>query len=344
MVSFDGDCDPEGERTMGKFADIIGHEQTIAHLRRAIETGKVAHAYLIQGGDGTGKRLIADTFAQALQCTEGGSEACGTCHDCRQAMSGNHPDIIHVTHEKPGLISIDEIRRQVVGDVQIKPYNGKYKIYIIEEAEKMNPQAQNALLKTLEEPPEYAVIILLTVNASGLLDTIRSRCIQLDLQPVKDELVEQYLMDHLQIPDYQARLCLAFAQGSIGKAMELAASENFAQIRRTALMVAVRARDMDLSQITATVKEITQYKVSIVEFLDILAVWYRDVLYFKATRTADSLIFRDQLQQIRRTASLSSYEGIETILEAIETAKRRLDANVNFDLTMELLFLIIKEN
>ena len=329
---------------MARFADIIGHEQTIAHLRRSIETDKVAHAYLIQGEAGTGKRLLADTFAQALECTAPGSETCGTCHDCRQAESGNHPDIIYVTHEKPGVISVAEIRTQVVGDIQIKPYNGRYKIYIIEEAEKMNASAQNALLKTLEEPPSYAVIILLTVNAATLLETIRSRCIQLTLQPVSDDLVEKYLMEHLQIPDYQARLCLAFAQGSIGKAMELAGSESFAQIRRTALMVATKVRDMDVSQITDVVKEVTQYKVSIGEFLDILAVWYRDVLYFKATRTADSLIFRDQLQQIRQTAKLSSYEGIETILEAIKTAKQRLDANVSFDLTMELLFLTIKEN
>ena len=329
---------------MAGFKDIIGHEQTVAHLRRSIESDKVAHAYLIQGETGTGKRLLADTFAQALLCSAPGSEACGTCHDCRQVLSGNHPDIVYVTHEKPGLISVDEIRKQVVGDVQIKPYNGKYKIYIIEEAEKMNQQAQSALLKTLEEPPSYVVILLLTVNAAALLETIRSRCIQLTLQPVSDELVEQYLMDHLQIPDYQARLCLAFAQGSIGKAMELASSESFAQIRRTALMVATKVRDMDVSQIASVVREVTQYKVSIGEFLDILAVWYRDVLYFKATRTADSLIFRDQLQQIRQTAKLSSYEGIETILEAIRTAKQRLDANVSFDLTMELLFMTIKEN
>ena len=329
---------------MAGFSGIIGHEQTIEHLKHALESERIAHAYLIEGEEGSGKKLLAETFAQALQCENLKADACGTCTSCHQAQTHNHPDIIYVTHEKPNLISVDEIRTQLVGDVLIRPYSSRYKVYIVEDAEKMNPAAQNALLKTLEEPPEYAVILLLTVNSASLLDTIRSRCVKLALKPVQDALVEKYLMEHLQIPDYQARLCLAFAQGSIGKAMELAASENFAQIRTTALMLVSRAREMEVSQLAGIVRDMAQYKVTIGEFLDILAVWYRDVLYFKATRNVEALIFRDQIQQIRATARTSSYEGIETILKAITAAKQRLDANVNFDLTMELLFMTIKEN
>ena len=329
---------------MAGFSKIIGHESTIQHLRQALAADRVAHAYLIEGEDGSGKKLIAQTFAEALQCQQLKDDACGECVSCHKAASHNHPDILYVTHEKPNLISVGEIRSQLVGDVQVRPYESPYKVYIVEDAEKMNTEAQNALLKTLEEPPEYAVILLLTVNAQSLLETIRSRCVKLELKPVKDELVEAYLMEHLQIPDYQARLCLAFAQGSIGKAMELASSESFAQIRSTAVMLVSRAREMEISQLAGIVREMTQYKVTIRDFLDILAVWYRDVLYCKATTKADALIFRDQLQQIRQTARTSSYEGIETILEAIRVAQRRLEANVNFDLTMELLFMTIKEN
>ena len=329
---------------MAGFSKIIGHESTIEHLKQALSADRVAHAYLIEGEEGSGKMLIARTFAQALQCTRLKDDACGECQSCRKAESMNHPDIIYITHEKPNLISVGEIRTQLVGDVLIRPYESSRKVYIVEDAEKMNAEAQNALLKTLEEPPEYAVILLLTVNSASLLETIRSRCVKLDLKPVRDELVETYLMEHLQIPDYQARLCLAFAQGSIGKAMELASSENFTQIRATALMLVSRAKEMEVSQLAAVVRQIAQYKVTIGEFLDILAVWYRDVLYFKATRKADDLIFRDQIQQIRATARTSSYEGIEAILEAIRVAGRRLEANVNFDLAMELLFMTIKEN
>ena len=329
---------------MAAFADIIGHEQAIAQLQGAIKSGRIAHAYLIEGDPGTGKRLLADAFAQTLQCEKQGPDACGSCRNCRQAAGRNHPDIISIVHEKPNIISVDEIREQLVADVQVRPYSGKYKIYIMEDAQKMNAAAQNALLKTLEEPPEYAVLLLLTTNAQVLLETIRSRCVLIGLRSVPDELVEHYLMEHLQIPDYQARLCLAFARGSIGRAMELASSDDFAQIRSTALMVASRAKEMDLTALSQAVKEASQYRLRIDDFLDILAVWFRDVLYFKATRSADHLIFREELQRISATARTSSYEGIEIILQAIETAKVRLSANVNFDLTMELLFMTIREN
>ncbi len=329
---------------MSGFDTIIGHEQTIEHLQTAIRLGKVSHAYLIQGPEGSGKRMLADAFAETLQCETGGENACGQCHSCHQAESGNHPDIVYVTHEKPNLISVAEVREQIVGDMSIRPYNGKYKVYIVENAEKMNPQAQNALLKTLEEPPEYGVILLLTNNASALLDTIRSRCVLLNLKMVSDEQIEEYLMTNLQVPDYQAKLCTAFAQGSIGKAKELASSDYFQEIRQSALGIIRRAKEMDIADLASAVRGIQTYKVSMHDYLDILAVWYRDVLYFKATREADSLIFKDQLQLIRQAASTSSYEGIEAILKALETAKTRLDANVSFDLTMELLFLTIKEN
>lgn len=104
-------------------------------------------------------------------------------------MNGNHPDIIYVTHEKPNVISVDNIRQQVNGDIDIKPYSGEYKIYIIDEAEKMNVQAQNALLKTLEEPPAYAVILLLATRAEAMLQTILSRCVVLNIKPVPEDLI-----------------------------------------------------------------------------------------------------------------------------------------------------------
>lgn len=329
---------------MSGFRDIIGHRELIGHLQNAIQSGKVSHAYLIQGEAGSGKRLIADAFAAALQCEAGGTEACQECHSCRQAAGHNHPDIIYVTHEKPGSIGVEEIRTQLAGDVLIRPYNGKYKIYIVAEADKLTPQAQNALLKTLEEPPAYVVILLLARNASALLDTIRSRCVQLDIRPVPDEEVRQYLMEHLEIPDYQADICVAFAQGNIGKAVQLASSENFNAIKAAALQLVSNAKEMDISEIINSVKSVLAYRVDIRDYLDILAVWYRDVLYFKATRDAGGIIFKDQMKNIRQCASVSSYEGLEEIGHAIQMAKGRLDANVNFELTMELLFLTIKEN
>ena len=329
---------------MAGFRDIVGQEQIKEHLQNALESGKISHAYIINGEKSSGKEFIAKVFAMALQCEAGGTEPCQECHSCKQALSSNQPDIIRVTHEKPNTISVDDIRVQINNDVAIKPYSSHYKVYILNEAEKMTQQAQNALLKTLEEPPEYAVILLLTANVNSLLPTILSRCVVLNMKPVADTQVKKYLMEQLRIPDYKAEVCVAFARGNVGKAKSLATSEDFENVKNEALSLLKYIRDMELHEIIAAIKKITEYKLEINDYLDIMAIWYRDILLFKATKDANHLVFREELTALRQAASRSSYEGIENIIKALDKAKARLNANVNFDLTMELLLLEIKEN
>lgn len=329
---------------MAGFQDIVGQEQIKEHLQNALASGKISHAYIINGEKSSGKEFIARVFAMALQCERGGIEPCQECHSCRQALSFNQPDIIRVNHEKPGTISVDDIRTKINNDVAIKPYSSPHKVYIVNEAEKMTPQAQNALLKTLEEPPEYAVILLLTGNVNALLPTILSRCVVLNMKPVSDELVKKYLMEQLKVPDYKAEVCVAFARGNVGKAKSLASSEDFENVKTEALSLLKYIQDMELYEIVAAIKKITEYKLDINDYLDIMAIWYRDVLLFKATRDANHLVFREEITAIRKVAARSSYEGIENVIKALDKAKSRLNANVNFELTMELLMLEIKEN
>ena len=288
--------------------------------------------------------MFAQLFAMTLQCERGGINPCNECHSCRQAVSGNHPDIIRVTHEKPNTISVDDVRVQINNDIMIKPYNGKYKIYIVPDADLMTPQAQNALLKTIEEPPEYAVIFLLTENADSLLPTILSRCVVLKIKNVKDVLIKKYLMEHMSIPDYQAEICAAFAQGNMGRAIMLASSEYFNEIKEETIQMMKYIKDMELPELLAAIRKISSYKVGVTDILDLISVWFRDVLLYKATKDVNGVIFADQMKYIKERANTSSYEGIEIILKGIETAKARLKANVNFDLVMELLLLTIKEN
>lgn len=328
---------------MIRFNEVIGHKDVVGYFQTAIKSGKISHAYILNGEKGSGKHVLARTFAAALNC-EGEERPCGECHSCRQAESKNHPDIVEVTHDKPNSISVEDIRTQLVDDVTIRPYSSPYKVYIVSDAEKMTPQAQNALLKTIEEPPKYVVILLLTTNASALLPTILSRCVMLNTKPIPDAEVREYLMEHVQIPDYQADICVAFAQGNIGKAVQLASSEKFGEIKAAAVHLLTHAAEMDIADISAAVKAVADFKVDIRDYLDILAVWYRDVLYFKATNDADGIIFKENLRAIQEQTRTISYEGIEQILESIQKAKERLTANVNFELTMELLFLRIKEN
>ena len=335
---------------MSRFSDIVGQEQLREHLENAIRLNKISHAYIINGERNAGKEFIAKTFAMALQCENRGAsdpqetEPCGECHSCRQAASGNHPDIIRLTHEKPNTIGVDDIRSQINNDIIIKPYSGPKKIYIINEGEKMTVQAQNALLKTLEEPPDYAVILILTANVGALLPTIQSRCVILNMKPARDDQIRKYLMETMEIPDYKADICVAFARGNLGKARLLAKSEEFDKVKEEAITLLKYIGDMEIHEIVAAIKKINEYKFEVGDYLDILSIWYRDALLFKATHDANHLIFREEIQSIRKVADKSTYEGIEKIIRALETSKQRLAANVNFDLTMELLLLTIKEN
>lgn len=329
---------------MAGFTDIVGQEQLKEHLQNAIATNKVSHAYIINGERNAGKEFIARVFAMTLQCEKGEAEPCGECHSCKQALGNNQPDIIYISHEKPNTIGVEDIRVQINGDIAIKPYSSPRKIYVINEGEKMTPQAQNALLKTLEEPPEYAVILILTTNVEALLPTVLSRCVVLNMKPVSDRLVKKYLMEQLAVPDYKANICVAFARGNIGKAKMLASSEEFEKVKNEAISLVKNINEMEISEIVKAIRKISEYKFDVNDYLDILMAWYRDVLLFKATKDVNSLVFKEDIQQIMKMSDRSTYEGIEKIVNALQSAKKRLEANVNFDLTMELLFLAIKEN
>lgn len=327
---------------MFSFSEIVGHEQIKEHMQAAIRDKKPFHAYLFQGEEGVGKEALARTFVAGLQCqSESTDKPCKECVSCRQMESGNQPDVIWVTREKASL-GVDEIREQLCNTMDIKPFSSPYKIYLVPEAEKMTEAAQNALLKTIEEPPEYGIVILMTSNISALLPTIQSRCLTMEFRPLSTAVVESYVKEHCQVPDYQARASAAFAQGNLGKAMRYAKSEDFIERKDHIISLLRHVEQMDLSEMLAVIKDLGTRKDEVRDYIDLMVLWYRDVLLFKATKDINQLLFQDEASYISREASHRSYEKIEEILQAFEKAKVRLRANVNFDITMELMLLALK--
>lgn len=323
--------------------DIAGQKQLVGNLRGALKYNKISHAYLIQGEKLSGKKMIADIFARALQCeAKEGEKPCNQCRSCKQALNRNHPDIIYVEHEKPNTISVDNVRQQINGDIAIKPYSSERKIYIVDEAEKMNVQAQNALLKTLEEPPEYAVILLLATRTEAMLATILSRCVTLNTRPVHEELIKNFLMKNAKVPDYRAAICASFARGNVGRALELASNEAFDNMKASVIGAMKKISEMQINQMAAEIKKITEEKFDVDDYLDLCFIWYRDVLLYKACGVQGDktyIIFKEDIMDIADAARRYSYDGIERIVHSIDRARNRLRANVNFDLTMELMFL-----
>ena len=169
---------------MYTFEEIRGNTPLVEQLRRSAASGRSSHAYLFLGGAGAGKRLIANTFAKALQC-EGEKRPCDSCKSCHAFNHGNHPDVIYFQPLKNGkTYTIEDVREQLLETVDLKPFRYEKKIYIIEKADTLNIQSQNALLKTLEEPPAHAVFLLLAERAEAFLPTILSRVVVMKIRPL----------------------------------------------------------------------------------------------------------------------------------------------------------------
>ena len=326
---------------MYTFQEIRGNRPLVEQLKTAADSGKVSHAYLFLGGAGAGKRLIANTFAKALQCEAAGNlKPCGQCRSCQAFDNSNHPDIIYVRGEKKNLL-VDDIREQILETVDLKPYHYQKKIYIIEKADTMNVQAQNALLKTLEEPPAHAMFLLLAERAEAFLPTILSRVVTMKIRPLSEGMVAEYLMQ-TGLSEEESNILAAYAQGRIGQALELQEDEAFREMRQDILGRLEALPSMNEGEAYLMAKELEVYKNDL-RFLDIMELWYRDLLTAKSLREDRYLIQKDKKDAIFRGAKESA-EVLAKKAEAVRTARIRLSQNANFRLTLEVMLMDLKEN
>lgn len=326
---------------MYTFREIRGNQRLLQHLKGAIQRGKCSHAYLLLGGAGAGKRLIANTFAKYLLCENRGEESCGVCKSCMVFDGGNHPDVIHVTSEKKST-GVDEIRSQVLETVDLKPYYFEKKVYIIHQAHTMTVQAQNALLKTLEDPPPFVVFLLLGEGEDSFLPTVLSRTVTLRVQPVSEGEIKEHLMEQNLATAEEAPVFAAYAQGRMGQALNLIEEDGFRQMREEMLDTMSRLGRMSEGQAFLLAKEWEKYKNDL-RFLDMIELWYRDLLVAKSLRNEQYLIQQDKKELI--------FEGLaDTIpllakkVTAVTKGKMRLRQNANFRLTMEIMLMELKEN
>ena len=330
-----------------KIDQIAGQKTALTHLKNALIKNQIAQAYMLIGEPGMGKKTIATAFAESVLCEErkaGEYEHCGKCQSCHQIETGNHPDCIFVTHEKPDLITVDEIRDQLVSQVEIKPYQGSRKIYIVPDAEKMNEQAQNALLKTLEAPPEYAVIILLVANADMMLATIRSRSIKLPLAPLPDLGIEEKLIKDYGQPKYRTSSIVKFARGNLGRAIEMSENDDFIEDKNLAAEIMKKVVRTESYQWREWIEALTKDKAKLTFFLELFMDYYRDILMLKSGAGRERLMFADEGDAIAEEAGKYDYEGLKYCIEAIEKTQSQIRANVKPSLVLENLFITLSQN
>lgn len=280
-------------------------DRYLSFFKEAADRRKISHAYILEGGSEEERKELALGVAKMLLCEH--HTGCGNCSSCHAIEHGTHPDVVMITHEKPDLIRIDDIRKQLVEDIQIRPYRGEYKIYIVEDAEKMNESAQNALLKTLEEPPSYGLIFLLTVNAEGFLPTILSRTV---------------------------RIKMSYA----GTGLENIADEDLRQI----LSVLSDIGKMDRTGIMGITDTWKNSNLSFAQIALIIRYWFRDMLILKSIGKRSQIVLSDSFYAIRDASERYSFARIEEILRITDRAEDRISRNVNYELAAEQLLLSMR--
>jgi DNA polymerase-3 subunit delta' len=324
---------------MYRFDEIQGYENVISHFQSALKLNKVSHAYILEGETGMGKKLFANTFAKVLQCETHSDEACDVCQSCVLYNSNNHPDVIHIHATKKTGIGVDDIREQVNRDVHIKPYVFDYKVYIIHEADQMTIQAQNALLKTIEDPPSYVRFMLLASQNHTFLPTILSRCVVIKLKPQSQKVITTYLETVLGVPDYQAQLYSAFARGNIGRAINLKHSEAFQEMREEMIGVMENISKKQKVDVLDQVEVFEKYKEEKNDFLDLLLTWLRDLLVLKSVSDHHNLIHMDKKNQLLKQVPHVSYNRISMLIDGIERIQKYDRLHINYTLSVEVMLI-----
>ena len=324
-------------------SEIFGNKSTIEKMSSAVKSGQISHSYIITGSPGTGKTLLANIFAKMLQCEDmSGPLPCLKCSSCNVFDSGNHPDVIYVLPAKKKAIGIDDIREQVLSKTITKPYKYSRKIFIIENADTLSAEAQNSLLKTLEEPPEYVVFIMTALSSKALLPTVLSRSVILKTEELHAEDISRYLSEKLGVPAHKAAFYGEYARGSIGEAIKLSSSEEFSEMHSLVFDILASARTADMTTFTNNVSLLEKYRHN-PEFLDIFTAFYRDLMVIKLIGNTDHIIQKDKADFLLAEAKKETSQNISDKLEAVLKAKKELSSNVNFSLCVELMLMKIKE-
>ena len=315
------------------FKTICDQDKQIAILQRAIETERIAHAYLFYGMAGIGKKTAARMFAKALNCKEGGIDSCDECSSCVKIDRNTHPDVITV-EPKGAFIKIDDIRN-LHSQSQFRPFEGKKRVFIIAHADRMNNPSANALLKTLEEPSPSNILILVTSRPYLLPATIISRCQKLRFNPLQKDKISVFLKEKALLDSNTADMLASSSRGSIGKA--LAMMEDAYLVFKNEVIEKIAAWDGNKNPLSflSFVDELGDGKKAVSERLEILKNWYRDILVYKETGETTGLIHQDMIPITKKYAALLTGRDILRGVTVIEQAARAIEQNANKQLTLE---------
>ncbi len=326
---------------MEVFDKIIGNEDAKTYFKKAVKENQLSHGYIFEGAYGVGKNTFAIELAKFILCEqEEGNSPCNECKSCSMINAGTHPDVIYIEKDTK-VTKVETIRENIVREMEIKPYQSDYKIIIVKAADSMSIQGQNAILKTIEEPPSYGIIILVCENLASLLPTIKSRCIVVRFNPVQKQQMRDYL-EHRGITGVQQEVFEKLSNGSIGVVNDILEDETYLEVRKQSIHYLNRLEKAQIMELYEIVKEITDDKGNIERLLEFWLLWYRDIAVIKATNSGD-LYYKDYYEQLLDMSSKLTYNKVSQNIEFIKHAILDIRQNIYSTFVIENLLLKLKE-
>jgi len=320
------------------FHQIIGNDKAIEALKKSIKNKTISHSYLFQGNEGIGKKKIAYAFSKALLCKEEESEPCNKCTSCNKFNSGNNPDFFLIEPEKD-LINVKKIEG-LIDEMATIPFESKRKVFIINDAHKMNQASQNKLLKTLEEPPAFAHMILISSSPSSLLSTILSRVQRIKFYPIKTHKIIDLLVKEYNKTEEEARLIGELTRGSIKKAIELSKDDAFWGKREEVIKIIDSLIKGNRTRVFSSISFFDENKEIIDEILDVFLFWFRDLIIYKELGQSNLLINKDKLECLGSQSHMD-FCKINDIIENVLKTKENIKKNINYQLAIETMLLSI---
>lgn len=314
-----------------------GHENILVGLKTAIEHDSLGHAYIFEGPDGVGKRETALSFSSMLLC---GSEhfPCGECKSCHLFAEGVHPDFQEI-YEPEKSISVEDIRNLLKGLV-IRPLYSNYKVIVINDADKMTVQAQNALLKSLEEPPSYVIFILTVQSGASLTPTVRSRCQRILFNKMDSQALFQLLTEKYTIREDRLNFIVSYSDGIIGTALNLIETPEIIDLRERAVEIVSEIISLENADLFKIYDFFEKNSDRIDFILRVILLYFRDILIYNMTANIRLLINSDKKDMIIRNARVSTSKLLDCI-QAIWDTYRSIELNANFQLAIEVMLMKI---
>lgn len=322
------------------FKDIVGQEKAVNILLKSLKEYNVSPSYIFIGSEGVGKKFTAIEFAKTINCLSlnNNLESCNTCNTCNKINKQCCPDLKIVEPIK-GSIRIEQIR-ELRREIDLKPFENRKKIYIIDNAEKMTIEASNCLLKTIEEPPDYAILILICMNIDSILPTIISRCQLIKFRLIDSSKIRKILLKKIDLEESKAELVSRLARGSIGRAFKLISDKEYFDRREKLLdyLTKILPGKYD-SNFFINIEKILTDISEMDEILEIILLWYRDILVVKKLGDQKYIVNSDKVEALNEKSRVYSQKILIDILDYIEQIQEFIKKNINRRLVSERLYL-----